>query len=260
MLFKLTSNSSVLKLSLESAIHLDPESEYRLALAGFYSENNIQNLRRGEDVYLWDSNNAGTSDPKVYAKANRLESGYYTLADVETYFRDFLHDLKTRTDPELMRVNKTGPFVSVHSPVDFYLGPHVSELLGFEPPKGSALDRKSYYKADTVTRATNPPNIRPVEVIEIHCDIVEPTFSHHGEHLFKHRETPILYQFSPDVPHQYKISETPQQRHYVPIRKGETKLQHITVRITDHRGRLLENPNVHNIVYLDLQQNKTTVR
>lgn len=246
-----------MKLSLENPIHLDPESEYRVALAGFYSENNIHNLRRDEDVYFWDSKNTTDKDPKKFAIAKRLESGYYTLANLETCFRNFLRDLKTHADPQQMRILKTGLFVSVHSPVDFYLGPQLSKLLGFGPPTGSVLDRKFYYKADTVTQTTNPPNIRSVDAIEIHCDIVEPTLSHHSEQHFKHRETPILYQFSPDVPHQYKISETPQLRHYVPIRKGETKLQHLTVRIMDHRGSLLENHNVHNIVYLDFQQHKS---
>lgn len=247
-------SSSELKLSLENPIHLDPQSEYRLALVGFYSENYVQNLRRDDYVYLWDSKNAEATDPKKFVRAKRLNCGYYTLADLQMYFKEFLGDLQTSTDSDQMRFEKSGMFVRVRSPVDFYLGPHLCELLGFESPVGSPLDRKAYYKADTLTEATNPPNFRPVQTIEIHCDIVEPSVSHHGEHLFKHSETPLLYQFCPDVPHQYKISETPQHRHYVPIRKGGNKLQHLTVRVTDHKGRLLENRHAHNIVYLDLQK------
>lgn len=252
MLLKLSGDSSVLRLSLEHPIHLDPKHQYCLALLGFYSENNICNLRSNDYVYFWD-----TKDNKIteeqYAKANLLESGFHTLDNIQNYFREFLRGLSTKVDVNLLKIEQAESHVCIYSPLDFYLGSQLSELLGFEQPWKSPLDRKSYFKSGVIVTATNLPNLRAVDAIEIHCDIVEPSLTNQHEHPFKHAETPILYQFFPNVPRKYKISESPQQRLYVPVRKGTTKIQHLTLYITDHRGRLLENRNVNNIVYLDLK-------
>ncbi|KAG8302457.1 hypothetical protein J6590_033053, partial [Homalodisca vitripennis] len=148
---------------------------------------------------------------------------------------------------------KDGDKISINSPIKFYLDKTVSDLLGFEKSDATNLQKESsYFNSNENVIASNPPNLRAVDVIEIHCNIVNNSLVNHDVHSHKHLETAILYSFSPNVPHGYKISQSPQEKHYIPLRSGLRKIQQITITLVDQNNQLLQNNHVNNIVYLDL--------
>ncbi|KAG8241822.1 hypothetical protein J6590_078267 [Homalodisca vitripennis] len=246
-LLKLTGTESVLTLHLEHPIHLDPNEEYYMALVGFYSENNIYNLLQHAKVYFWDLGIHFIPKPLI------LQCGYWTIEKLEKSFRDCIKSLNLSINSDDFKIFKDGDKISINSPIKFYLDKTVSDLLGFEKSDATNLQKESsYFNSNENVIASNPPNLRAVDVIEIHCNIVNNSLVNHDVHSYKHLETAILYSFSPNVPHGYKISQSPQEKHYIPLRSGLRKIQQITITLVDQNNQLLQNNHANNIVYLDL--------
>ncbi|KAG8325554.1 hypothetical protein J6590_064896 [Homalodisca vitripennis] len=246
-LLKLTGTESVLTLHLEHPIHLDPNAEYYMALVGFYSENNIYNLLQHAKVYFWDL------EIHLIPKPLILQCGYWTIEKLKKSFRDYIQSLNLSVNSNDFKIFKDGDKISINSPIKFYLDKTVSDLLGFEKSDATNLQKEStYFNSNENVIASNPPNLRAVDVIEIHCNIVNNSLVNHDVHSHKHLETAILYSFSPNVPHGYKISQSPQEKHCIPLRSGLRKIQQITITLVDQNNQLLQNNHVNNIVYLDL--------
>lgn len=253
-LFKVSGKESVLTLHLEHPLHLEENSMYKLALLGFYSENQIHNLRQHANVYFWDKDIHFIPNPLTY------KAGYWTIETMQKHASEFLATLKINANVTDFKMEKYGDRVVIYSPVKFYLDAAVSKLLGFTPSQKSTQeisnDESSFYESGKQITAQNPPNLRSVDVIEIHCDLVQNSCVKHDVHEHKHYETNILYSFFPNVPHGYKISQTPTQRHYIPIKNGLRKIQTITIKVMDQDNQLVQNKDVNNIVYLDLTQHQ----
>lgn len=249
-LFKLTGKESVLTLHLEHPLHLEENSNYKLALVGFYSENNIFNLRKDGNVFFWDKDVYFIPTPLTFV------AGHWTVETLQKRAREFITARKLNVNANSFKIERSGDRIVIHSPLKFYLDPAICLLLGFKPQIKStqdiAKDESSFYESDQTITAQNPPNLRAVDVIEIHCDIVQNSCVKHDVHEHKHDETAILYTFFPNVPHGYKISETPNERHYIPIKNGLHKIQNITITIMDQDYQLIQNDGVKNIAYLDL--------
>jgi hypothetical protein len=237
-LLKVTGQQSVLTLHLEHPLHLNDGDDYKLALVGFYSENNIQNLRQEATIYF--------SSNGVHALT--FTSGYWTLKSIQERAREYLKQNLPSVDETQFILEKVNGRVSIQSPIKFYLDESVSKLLGFVP---ISQDMATAYREAGTVIAENPPNIRTVDVIEVHCDIVDNSYVNSDVH--KHAETSILYHFFPSVPQGFKISEKPQYPHYVPMKKGLRRIQQIRLMLTDQDNRILQNEDVSNIVYLDLR-------
>ncbi|KAG8241209.1 hypothetical protein J6590_091844 [Homalodisca vitripennis] len=233
-LLKLTGTESVLTLHLEHPIHLDPNVEYYTALVGFYSENDIYNLLQHAKVYFWEIH--------FIPKPLILQCGYWTIEKLEKSFRDYIKSLNLSINSDDFKIFKDGDKISINSPIKFYLDKTVSDLLGFEKSDATNLQKESsYFNSNENVIASNPPNLRAVDVIEIHCNIVNNSLVNHDVHSHKHLETAILYSFSPNVPHGYKISQSPQEKHYIPLRSGLRKIQQITITLVDQNNQLLQN-------------------
>ncbi|KAG8247938.1 hypothetical protein J6590_051239 [Homalodisca vitripennis] len=157
---------------------------------------------------------------------------YWTMESLQQKFGTYL------------KITKNSDRVTLRSPYNFRMDSNLCTLLGFK------VDHTGQ-AGETVT-ATNPPNLRPVEIVEVHCDIIENSYVSHDVHKYRHHETAILYQFYPDVPHGYKISERPQYPHYVSVRSGLRKLQQIKLANTTQNNTALLNNDVTSYVYLDL--------
>lgn len=222
-IFKLSGNTSMLNIHLEHPIHLDEGVQYKVALVGFYSENNIYNLSRDSEILFENA------EPLPVAR------GYWTLDTLQK------HISKVTSKFEIKKENNR---VVIRSSVKFHMDNTIRALLGFDPVTGVTFHDN--YKAD------NAPNLRSVDVIEIHCDIVNTSFTNHATHYHKHDETSLLYQFYPTVQHGYKISEVPRCLHYVPLKAGLGKIQYINIGLLDQSGMLLQNPDSNNIVYIDI--------
>lgn len=250
-LLKLTGTSSVLNLSLEHPIHIEEGESYRMALIGFYCDNYMYNLPVVDYIYFWDSTSPQPTDVHLM-KRFILDPDYYTLEDLQTYIRQFLKRLDTKVEAENFRIFMFGVHVCIHSPLKFYLGPEVSKLLGYSPPKESPT-LSSFYNSSTMIVASGTPNLRPANIIEVHCNLLENSYHNHEEHAHRHDEGALMYMFYPNTSFGHMISEKPEERHYIPLKQGLRKIQHITVTITDQNVRHLQNNFVSYTVYLDLQ-------
>lgn len=248
-IFKLTGNESVMSLNLEHPIHL--QGEYKLALTGFYSDNNIANLKQDSKIYF----HYPQTNKQIKIFTLTLKRGFWTLEELQSKCRNYLQellDLKdiTGIDPNSLKLTKSGDNVVISSPIAFILDAAVCKLLGFSLAK-SLPEVGDFQTANVNHVGSTIPKLRAVDVIEIHCNLVEHSFVNHDTHWHKHDETEILYHFFPNVPHGYKISEMPNEFHYIPLR-NITSIREIKVMIKDQDNQLLVNEDVNNILYLSL--------
>ena len=238
-LFKLTGNSSTLKLSLEHPIQLN--GNYSIGLSGFYSDNFVLNFPI--DVpYCY-----GFSDDKNITEYYPINRGFYTIESLKNLLKDSLKQFKTKVnfnENDFMLEN-IGPFIRIKSPVTIIVTAVFVDLFGFEDIN---------IKANTLTKGIKLPKLRPFDVIEIHCNLVEPSLENHKTYSHLHKESDILYSFFPNVEYGSKISEKPNEIDYVPLRELN-KIQSIEIKIQDENGNLLNNSDVKNIVYLRLRKN-----
>lgn len=234
-IFKLVGKESVLTLHLGNPIHLDEKAEYKLALTGFYSDNNIANLRENSFVYLYNT------EERLHTFT--LEKGYWTIEKIQNKIRLFIHSLAL--DPNSFVIDRHEDRVRIKSPVGFYFAPAISDLLGFD-------HGTTQFQPNLEHSGSKIPKLRSVDVIEIHCNLVEHSYVNHDTQWHKHDETEILYHFFHNCPNQYKISEIPREKFYVPLRKGVKTISEIKVTIKDQDNQLLANEDVNNIVYLSL--------
>lgn len=252
-IFKLTGTESVMSLHLEHPIHLN--GEYKLALTGFYTDNNIANLKRDANIYFhYPQINGKVTNNIVHTFT--VEKKHWTLKQLESKFRMFLQGLLdaqsiTGIDPNSLTINKSGDRIVISSPLAFTLDSLLCTLLGFDLNKKSLSLVSEVHAAKVEHRGTNIPKLRAFDVIEVHCNLVERSFTNHDVHWHKHDETEILYHFFPNVPHGYKVSETPPEKHYVPLRPIRT-IQEIKITLKYQDDQLLVNEGVNNIVYLSL--------
>ncbi|KAG8287483.1 hypothetical protein J6590_091492 [Homalodisca vitripennis] len=161
-----------------------------------------------------------------------LETGYWTMESLQQKFGTYL------------KITKNNDRVTLRSPYKLSMDSNLCTVLGFKADHiGQA--------GETVT-ATNPPSLRPMEIVEVHCDIVENSYVSHDVHQHRHHETAVLYQFYPGVPHGYKISERLQYPHYVPVRQGLPTLVYANEDFDSvcylKQYRYLENDNTTSLV------------
>lgn len=253
-IFKLTGTESVMSLHLEHPIHLD--GEYKIALTGFYSDNNIANLKNDAkiDFHYPQMNGLAVTNNTVYTFT--VEKKHWNLKQLESKFRMFLQGLLntqsiTGIDPNSLTLNKSGDRIVISSPLAFTLDSSLCTLLGFELNSKAFSQVSMVHTAQVEHKGTKIPKLRAFDVIEIHCNLVERSFTNHNVHWHKHDETEILYHFFPNVPHGYKISETPPEKHYVPLRPVRN-IQEIKITLKYQDDQLLVNEGVNNIVYLSL--------
>lgn len=243
-LFKLISNKSKLELRLEHPIHLDDDTKYSIGLSGFYSDNFISNIPNDyKNVYGFTIKD----NEKQIDQYFDINKGNYTLEEIQDMFKESLKEFKKKIDKfneDDFILEHDGPFIKIQSPVKIYMTTVIIDLLG--------LNDKNI-EPNILTKGIKLPKLRPFDVIEIHCNLVEPSFENHKDHSHLHKESEILYTFYPNVEYRSKISEKPNQIDYVPL-KRINKIQNITISIQDSDGNLLNNENVKNIVYLRLKK------
>lgn len=88
--------------------------------------------------------------------------------------------------------------------------------------------------------APSYPKLRPLDAIEIHCNIAEPAILNHSFKPHSHEEADIIYTFFPEVIYGGKISEKVSHVIFVPIKNHiEKKIDVIIIHITDENGNLI---------------------
>lgn len=235
-LFKITGNTSKIKLRLEHPIYL--EGKYSIGLSGFYSDNFVFNLKEDAPYCI------GLTENNITLYYG-FKKGYYTFEEFKEriigFIKEFMKD-KYKNDFEMNIVSNK---IQIKTPVQIIFKAIVIDLIGFDKSQ-NILEPNKIYLGNRI------PKFRPFDVIEIHCNLVEPSFENHDEHSHLHKESEILYSFFPNVAYGSKISEKPNEIDYVPI-KNLDKIQNIIITIQDSEGNLLNN-NAKSIVYLRLKK------
>lgn len=253
-LFKIVGSSDTkLSLRLEHPIHLDPNKDYSLGLLGLYGKHMLQNIPTTMNFIL----HVPTKTYGDFRKCS-IPIGHYSIEQIEKVIMDNvkLHfPLTIKQGEERLYFIRVDPFtqkVELKLPVDINLFPDsntsIGYLLGFVPKE------TVYFHPDRIHLATFLPKLTPYSVIEIHCNLVEPTISNHGPH--SHQETDLLYMFHPN-PHRFgsTIAMKPSQIHYVPINKSMKTIQTIKLELKNEEGKELNFGCENLIVYLKLNEN-----
>src|SRR5436190_9105707 len=171
---KLTGPTPNLTLYLEHPIRLDPKREYRLALTGFYADNKIHNLREPDLMYFWKNAESKNKDHEAYVY---LHPKFYTIADLQDICRSELKKKTKGINTETFSITKLHDQVLIVSPMHFYMGPHLSRMLEFDPPPENASLSAAIvthnYQANTAITGNHVANLRPIDVLEIHCDVID---------------------------------------------------------------------------------------
>lgn len=127
--------------------------------------------------------------------------------------------------------------IQLEDHVDYYLA-----LIGFY----SDYDR-SDYNANSIGVQKH----KTLNVIEVHCRLVENSYHNHDDEHHKHKEGALLYTFSPNNEYgNTLIVEKPVQRHYIRVRNGVRKIQEIAITIMNQDSEFIDNSNT--TVYLEL--------
>lgn len=240
-LFKLTSTTSKLEINLEHPINLKSDKNYSLGLNGFYSDNFICNFISTDNSAIQISHN----NNKFYLNYPLYE-GYYSLEDLK---KEFIIKIKSYKDTNKLNINENDFILTtknnkimIKSPLEIDLSISLANMLGLN---------KNVEK-DKEIEGKDVPKFRSFDVIEIHCNIIEPSIENHN---ILHKESEILYSFYPNVEYGSKISEKPYKIDFIPIRKNINQIKNIIITIQDGNGNILNNPDVNNIVYLRLKSN-----
>lgn len=252
-----------LSLRLEHPLHLDPKKTYSLALNGLYGRYCLQNNPKG--LYYILHVKDVSKGPYGDMRKCLIPSGNYTIEQIERFVIDSVKQLFptaiTSSDKERLYYVRIDPFtqkIEFKLPVDIHLFPDFSDnslnlghFLGFE--SASSI----YYLPDRVHKAQFLPKLVPYNVIEIHCNLVEPTLTNHDELSHSHQETDLLYVCHPSsTRYGSTMSVKPVSLSWVPINKSIHSIQDVELEIKNELGKKLNFGSEKLIVYLLLRENE----
>lgn len=147
-------------------------------------------------------------------------TGAYEITDINNYVNKVRPELKF----ELIANNNTlKSEIKCSKAVDFTKPNSIRELLGFSEPV--------VLEADKWHVSPKQVSINKVDVIRVTCNIVKGSYR-------DGKEGHILHEFYPNVGPGYKIVETPNNIHYLPINKLTT-LDEIHIKLEDQNGDLI---------------------
>ena len=234
-IIKVTGSNNELSLKLAHPLFLDENINYKIGVFGFYSDNNICNIDK--DLII-------SFKVKDITKTINLQKGFWSVSEIDNFVKKELANdkfyVKTNNDKR----------IEIFSPYPFDLHNDLRYILGFEIPDENEI--VTSFKSDQTHVGKFLPKLRPFNVIELHCNLVESCLTNHSLNEHVHEETDLLYSFFPNVSFGSKISEKPAEILYVPIRKDIRRIQKIDLSIRNERHELLKNENVNNIIYLSL--------
>lgn len=237
MFIKLEGNSTRLHLHLEHPL----QGKFKVGLFGLFTDQRFSRLR----------NTIHISKPlkiiiKHDSKTSEIEIAPldYTISTLEHLLLKKIKDVVSISDRSryYLRINKQTGICELRLPVKVDLG-DFGKLLGFE-----CFEKDCFLKENVEHVAKYFMNTKHCSLIEIHCNLVEPSIVPHREKLFSHNEADILYTFCPSE--DGTIHETPNPIHYIPVRRS--LIQEIIIEIKNEYAHLMTINNMKWFVYLDL--------
>ena len=210
-----TSGYRVLLLNLTNKIDLRSEKTIALSnLSIYYTWKNIKSS--------YNNNKFKISAP-TWSEKFELPDGSYSIPDIQDYFKYFFKKHSESVDnPSTRRyVNKIENRITFKIKSGYYL-----ELLTPETMKllGSTISK---IKKDK--NGENVPNLQVVEVVLVHCNLVNNDYQ---------QESRILYTFVPNKTFGSLLEISP--RNHVFLKTFNSEFREIKVWFTDQKSRPLE--------------------
>ena len=150
----------------------------------------------------------------------KIPTGSYEIKQLAEYL---VEKTKSAQIEFSLKINPTTMRVEMKSDREIVFPPDgsISDLLGFQ---------NNFYPANITHISEVMPQISSFNVINVECNIVNTSFRNG-------KKSHALYTFTPNVGIGYKIVEKPNHILFLPIRDRE--ITNISLRLTDHRGRLI---------------------
>ncbi|KAJ8912761.1 hypothetical protein NQ315_016718 [Exocentrus adspersus] len=237
----LKSRSSTLNIDFTPPLHLDPQSEYGVALLSFHSYNSIPNIDDGQKIYLYENNN------KNKKTIISFPSGAYEIRDIEAYVKNQLDVLNNQkgNNNDIEGVFSLKPnnntikceIFSTKYAIDFRPKDSIGKILGFSE---KLLEINKLHSSDL------PVNIIKVRTIHLDCSITSGAF-------YNDRPSHTIYEFAVSADPGYAIDETPTNLIYLPIINKKDKIK----RIYPERAikeKLLEGVAANNSIIMPYRQ------
>lgn len=234
LVFTLKGRSSTLSTDFVPPIELDPNSQYGIALIGFYSYNTIPNIE--ENTYLHYSE--GGKEKKL-----QIPSGTYEISDIENYLSKYLvkeNESEKRENFFYLRPNNTTLKCELFHrsiSIDFTTSIELGRLLGFS---------QKHLPAGIEHQSDLPVNIVPVRCIHIDCSLARGSF-------YNDKICHTIYEFSVGVDPGYAIDLTPQHLIYLPV-SNSGRIDNISLNILDQDFNLVNFRGEEIIVRLELKK------
>lgn len=234
-----------------------------MGLLGFYGKINVNNIPKPLSFILHKYDSKKEENEVIVDKQKAyIDSGNYSIKEIEEMIRKKIKEhypqyIKENGDTSkyFLRLNSNTRKVEFRLPLDINLFPdftdNLGHLLGFSPQKQVRFQMNRLHLADSL------PMIKPYEVIEMHCNIVEPSIANHDTDPHSHQDLDLLYMFHPKNSQNYDstIAHVPTDIIYVPLNKNIKFIQNIELVLRNEKGRDLDFGNESLTVYLKLINN-----
>ena len=251
--FRLTGQSPLLQLKLENPIHLEDGVRYYLALTGFSCHNYFYNLTEPASISFYKPDGPNPFPTETFPP------GFWDVKLMQKLIRRFLLDrtpaLLSPADVDKFRIFLSGyGKLIIESPIKCHINNAMRKFLGFNELNENEIKYENKHSADKVVSMYEDDGIlqiRPFDVLEIHCDLVEHSYINHSTHWHKHENSSLLYHLNP---REYgdKIYKEPCVFNYIPLKNGLQSIRDINVYLTDENHVPLMSAFPNYIVYLKL--------
>ena len=225
-------------------LHEPITSIQRIALAYIGFENNICNVTENNTILI------GNITTEKYVRID-IEKGYWTIDQLNLLIQAENKDFKLELVNE--RVKMTVPLNIMVDLGEFH------KFLGFNKQECTITPtwckgNKSNYFLQGTHIAENNAKLKPFEVIEVHCNLVESGFTQHDESNHIHKEHDLLYCFSHDVPYGKKVSHATPFFNYLNVKDHYKEINQIIIELRSETGELIENPRSELLIYLKIDR------
>lgn len=217
-------------------IKLDENSNYKIALLRLEVYNSIPNVKKANNTLQVTINGI---DTKIV-----IPIGTYEIGDISTYIAEKIK-LKSNETLELddlfsikSNTNTLQTIIFSKFPVSFNVPNSLAPLLGF--PKTTKLE------ANHSVTSPKLADINPVDVIRVECNLATGSFLN-GE------SSHTIYEFTPDVPPGYKITEVPKNLIYLPL-INTNLISEVYVKFVDQDRGLIDFRGERSSVVLAIQK------
>ncbi len=230
-LLSITRRTSELSQDYFPPIELDSNSDYVLGLYSLNTYLCIPNIIKDVNNEFYYMGKDGI------VETVSLPEGSYEIDDIASYINNEI--FKTTGDGTAVQITPN----PITFKVEFYClytvfmtGKSVASILGFSD---RVLSSQTWHKSDL------PVEISRIAEINVECNLIDSLYRNG-------KSCHTIYSFFPHVSRGHKISEHPLHPLYFELTTG--RISHISLRITDQRGKLINFSGEEITIQLNLKK------